>query len=63
MVHLSKLFNWYHNDFGKSKEEILRWVQSKVAQQDKKDELGKVIESGEFRVKDIHYDWGDNEKK
>ena len=33
VVHLSMLFKWYHNDFGKDQEEVLKWIYERVPDQ------------------------------
>eukprot|EP00095_Tigriopus_kingsejongensis_P004820 maker-scaffold769_size100554-snap-gene-0.19 protein:Tk04820 transcript:maker-scaffold769_size100554-snap-gene-0.19-mRNA-1 annotation:"PREDICTED: uncharacterized protein LOC102804375" len=61
-VFLSMLFKWYHKDFGKDKDEILKWIYDRTTDEDKKKRLGEVIQSTECKVDYIAYDWGHNRK-
>lgn len=62
-VYLSMLFKWYHKDFGKDKDEILKWIYDRITTDDeKKKQLGEVIQSTECKVDYIPYDWGNNRK-
>ncbi|XP_059099524.1 uncharacterized protein LOC131893495 isoform X1 [Tigriopus californicus] len=63
-VYLSMLFKWYHKDFGKDKDEILKWIYDRITtDDDKKKQLGEVIQSTECKVDYIPYDWGNNRKE
>jgi len=61
-VRLSQLFKWYAEDFGENMEAILRFVATKLTGQ-RKEDLTQLIESGNYSVSYLPYDWTHNEKK
>ncbi|EYB82442.1 hypothetical protein Y032_0360g3453 [Ancylostoma ceylanicum] len=58
-VHLGKVFKWYANDFGCTKEEIIEWIlwvmENSVSK--KRTVLEEFYHNGEFEVEYIPYDW------
>ena len=71
-IHLSMLFKWYAEDFGSNKKEILEWIHQNMAGDDTelslKQQIAKMIgekdvESIDYKIKYIPYDWGNNAKK
>ena len=62
-VQLSKLFQWYEQDFGQNKEEVLQWVRDHLAEPSKKKQVEEVLKKGDFTVSYLHYDWGNNSKE
>ena len=52
----------YRDDFGETDEDLLQWVYERLNDQDKKKQLGEVIQSSTFKIKHIPYDWGNNDK-
>ncbi|PIK52649.1 hypothetical protein BSL78_10465 [Apostichopus japonicus] len=59
-VHLSRIFKWYQEDFGGNDQETAKWVHEYMGEGTKKDDLQKVIESNQFKVIYMHYDWSVN---
>lgn len=59
-VHLSRIFKWYREDFGSSDQEVAKWVLENMADGEKKENLKQVIDSGQFKVHYMHYDWSAN---
>jgi len=53
-VTLSKLFDWYGEDFGNGQEEILAFVARYRPD-------GEVIETGKWRIRYFAYDWSPND--
>ena len=58
VAHLSKIFDWFEKDFGKNKEEVLRFAARFLPE-----ELAAEIRAraGEWKIKYTDYDWGLNE--
>jgi hypothetical protein len=56
---LSKLLDWFGEDFGGTNEKKLAWLAKHV----KDAETKKKLESGKLEVEYFDYDWGLNEKK
>ena len=54
-VYLSPIFKWYKKDFGKSDEEILKYVADHFSEAEK-----NAIKSGGFTISYTEYDWGVN---
>lgn len=63
VIRLSMLFKWYHDDFGRDRDEMIKWIYDHMGNEDKKKMLAELIQSTYFTVKYIPYDWGHNEKK
>ena len=64
-IHLSMLFKWYHNDFGETKGQILKWIYDQMASKEKLDQLNSIFDKigqENVKVKYITYDWGHNNK-
>jgi len=55
-ITLSKLLDWYGKDFGATKEEMLRWV-AQYLDEEPKQNLLKLLQSGGYSVKFKPYDW------
>ena len=54
-VYLSPIFKWHKKDFGKSDEEILKYVADHFSEAEK-----NAIKSGGFRIRYTEYDWSVN---
>ena len=54
-VYLSPIFKWHKKDFGKSDEEILKYVADHFSEAEK-----NAIKSGGFTISYTEYDWGVN---
>lgn len=61
-VKLSSIFNWYMEDFGKDKAELLKFVEKHMAPGKKKDDIKAVQDKGNFKVSFLKYDWSVNSK-
>jgi hypothetical protein len=58
-VYLSKIFSWFDKDFGKNKNDILKYLAQFVTDP----EIKKLMESGTATVEYLWYDWNINEQK
>ncbi|CAM1293844.1 Uncharacterised protein g855 [Pycnogonum litorale] len=61
-VHLSQIFKWYKNDFGKNDEDLLRWIFEHTSEGEKKNNLGEIIQDHKRKIVYQPYDWGVNSK-
>ena len=57
-IRVSKIFKWFSKDFGKSRENVVRWVADHVADEAVSRELRAGVDK--LKVKDLAYDWGVN---
>ncbi len=55
VVHLSPLFRWYAEDFGKSEEELLRFIASSYSAAE-----AEALRGGGFTIRYNEYDWSPN---
>ncbi|CAL1529942.1 unnamed protein product [Lymnaea stagnalis] len=61
-IHLSSIFKWYREDFGKNKEELVEFVASHMAEGQKLKDLKAVMETKNFKISFLKYDWSLNSK-
>ncbi|KAK7485253.1 hypothetical protein BaRGS_00023504 [Batillaria attramentaria] len=61
-VHLSRILKWYRVDFGKDDQETAQWVYDNMAESETKQQLGDLINSKNFKVAYMKYDWSVNAK-
>ncbi|XP_065062483.1 uncharacterized protein LOC135689250 isoform X2 [Rhopilema esculentum] len=59
-VKLSQILKWYKEDFGKTKANILQWVMENMGECEKKKQLAELLESKNFKLNYLPYDWGLN---
>lgn len=59
-VTLSKILDWYKEDFGSTPEERLKWLLPYLPK-DKSQVLAKLIKKGKFTIQYSKYDWAVNE--
>ncbi|MEM6567034.1 MAG: DUF547 domain-containing protein [Planctomycetota bacterium] len=57
-IRVSKIFKWFSKDFGKSRENVVRWVADHVADEAVSRELRAGADK--LKVKYLAYDWGVN---
>lgn len=57
-IRVSKIFDWFDEDFGKSDPKVVRWIADHVADE----ELAKTLraQAGKLKIKYLDYDWGIN---
>ncbi len=53
VAHLSKIFDWFDADFAKHSGSVLEYVAQYVADP----ELAKELQSGDYTIKHLSYDW------
>ncbi|XP_067051078.1 uncharacterized protein [Acropora muricata] len=61
-IRLSKIFQWYKEDFGSSNEEVVRFVLAHMGKGKKKDLLEELLLGGMFKVTYMKYNWDLNSK-
>ncbi|XP_043226984.1 uncharacterized protein LOC122384072 isoform X1 [Amphibalanus amphitrite] len=61
VVHLSTLLKWYRSDFGEDDKEVLTWVLKHLTGK-KAEQLKQMLDSGNFKINYIPYDWTNNAK-
>ncbi|KAF0314525.1 hypothetical protein FJT64_001528 [Amphibalanus amphitrite] len=61
VVHLSTLLKWYRSDFGEDDKEVLAWVLRHLTGE-KAEQLKQMLDSGNFKINYIPYDWTNNAK-
>lgn len=60
-IEVSKIFDWFDDDFGKSRADIVKWIADHVDDEALAKELrGKA---GDLKIKYVDYDWGINAQK
>ena len=52
IVHLSSIFKWYAEDFGRAEEDLLRFIAPHLSAEDR-----VALEGGGFRIEYTDYDW------
>lgn len=57
-IRVSKIFDWFAKDFGKSDENVVRWIADHVGDEGLAKELRS--KAGSLKVKYVSYDWGIN---
>ena len=57
-LHLSPIFKWYREDFGKSDAEIIRFVADYFPPK-----TAEALRGGGFKIHYTEYDWSANTKK
>jgi len=61
-IRLSKIFQWYKEDFGTNNEELVQFVLAHMGQGQKKKQLEELLISGNFKVVFMKYNWDLNSK-
>ncbi|KAL9968655.1 hypothetical protein ACROYT_G020770 [Oculina patagonica] len=61
-IRLSKIFQWYKEDFGSNNEELVQFVLAHMGKGQKKDQLEELLISGNFKVGFMKYNWDLNSK-
>ncbi|KAL0487008.1 egl-10 [Acrasis kona] len=61
VVSMSKIFQWYKDDFGNSDVELLNHVRGYIDDKEIRDSLVRLLQTGKVRVKYHYYDWSLNE--
>ncbi|KAJ7363529.1 hypothetical protein OS493_009684 [Desmophyllum pertusum] len=56
-IRLSKIFQWYKEDFGSNNEELVQFVLAHMGKGQKKDQLEELLVSGNFKVGFMKYNW------
>ncbi|KAF6028836.1 hypothetical protein EB796_012821 [Bugula neritina] len=59
-VALSKIFQWYKEDFGGTDSSLIGWICDNMDQSEKRDQLKKLHASGRYKVHFLTYDWSTN---
>nr|CAB3262454.1 uncharacterized protein LOC100179648 [Phallusia mammillata] len=62
LIGLSMIFSWYREDFGESAYEVLLWVKQHMADGKKKTEFVSLLDSKQYKLVYLTYDWGTNKK-
>jgi len=60
-IRVSKIFDWFAKDFGKSDENVVRWIADHVGDEGLAKQLRSNAKS--LKVKYVSYDWGINAQK
>lgn len=60
-IKLSKILDWYQEDFGKNKEEVVQWIIAHIAESDKKSQLKELVAGKSYKVSYLEYNWGTND--
>ncbi len=55
IIHLSPLFKWYAEDFGRTEEDLVRFIAPHLSAEDR-----VALEGGGFRIEYTDYDWSLN---
>ncbi|EDO33878.1 predicted protein [Nematostella vectensis] len=61
-IRLSKIFQWYKEDFGSSNAEVARFVSRHMAEGEKKSQLDELLHRKDFKVSYMPYNWALNSK-
>eukprot|EP00112_Aurelia_sp_Birch-Aquarium-sp1_P013372 Seg2837.2 transcript_id=Seg2837.2/GoldUCD/mRNA.D3Y31 product="DEP domain-containing mTOR-interacting protein" protein_id=Seg2837.2/GoldUCD/D3Y31 len=59
-VRISQILKWYKEDFGKTKQNIVKWIMTNMGECEKKRQLTELLESNNFKLAYFPYDWGLN---
>eukprot|EP00794_Sanderia_malayensis_P004765 gene4765-5392_t len=59
-VKLSRILKWYQEDFGKTKQAVLKWVIENMGECEKKRQLGLLLDGNNFKLGHLSYDWSLN---
>ncbi|XP_059172574.1 uncharacterized protein LOC131953421 isoform X1 [Physella acuta] len=61
-IKLSAIFKWFQVDFGKNKKEVVEFVSCHMGEGQKLDDLKQVMETNNYKVVYLDYDWTLNSK-
>jgi len=61
-IRLSKIFQWYKEDFGSNNEELVLFVLAHMGKGKKKDKMEELLISDNFKVSFMKYNWDLNSK-
>ncbi|XP_006819587.1 uncharacterized protein LOC102804375 [Saccoglossus kowalevskii] len=61
-IRLSKIFKWYKEDFGNTKQELVQWIHEHMNDGDKKKQIRELIADRNYKISYMPYDWGVNSK-
>ncbi|KAJ8305746.1 hypothetical protein KUTeg_016291 [Tegillarca granosa] len=59
-VFVSQIFKWYREDFGNNNTELLHWIRDHAAPGAMKDNLTELLDSKNYSLSFMPYDWGVN---
>ncbi|XP_031549993.1 uncharacterized protein LOC116287451 [Actinia tenebrosa] len=61
-IRLSKIFQWYKEDFGSNNTEVAKFVYDQIGEGDKRASLDELLSSGNYKVTYMTYNWALNSK-
>jgi len=61
-VRISPILKWYKEDFGSNKQEYVQYVRDNMGDCEKKRQIDELLQSGNFKLGYLKYDWSVNSK-